>query len=323
MKNAILFGNGMNLVGGNSFSWEDLLKSLSPRGEMPSSSNTLSYECIYLSRCSEDSCEAKEGLVNELTIKKQIAAKCQQFESNDIYELMMSMPTDVFITTNYDDVLGKTFEANEYVRDRQHDSVAESIYSIRRCHAYREQKTGKIKKIFPIHGECMAPKTIMIGYDHYCGSLGKLDDYFKGKYVFKSGEETKKLRRLLERLRDDSKNMSVDMLGNYWPDYFFTHDIHMIGIGMPLVESDLWWVLNKRSRYKKVCPEICNSIYFYATQTNDPKKNDSEINQLLETFDVKVVLTDVLNEDWHSAYEQMFEKMKKNMDNSVKIIREY
>ena len=124
MKNAILFGNGMNLVGGNSFSWEDLLKSLSPRGEMPSSSNTLSYECIYLSRCSEDSCEAKEGLVNELTIKKQIAAKCQQFESNDIYELMMSMPTDVFLTTNYDDVLGKTFEANEYVRDRQHDGVS-------------------------------------------------------------------------------------------------------------------------------------------------------------------------------------------------------
>ena len=318
MKNAILFGNGMNLVGGNSFSWENLLKSLSPRGEMPSSSNTLSYECIYLSRCSEDSCEAKEGLVNELTIKKQIAAKCQQFESNDIYELMMSMPTDVFLTTNYDDVLGKTFEANEYVRDRQHDSVAESIYSIRRCHAYRGQKTGKIKKIFPIHGECMTPKTIMIGYDHYCGSLGKLDDYFKGKYVFKSGEETKKLRRLLERLRDDSKNMSVDMLGNYWPDYFFTHDIHMIGIGMPLVESDLWWVLNKRSRYKKVCPEICNSIYYYGTQIDD-----MEVINLLKAFDVKVIQTDVLHDDWKSAYRQMFEKMKKILNNSVKIIREY
>ena len=79
--------------------------------------------------------------------------------------------------------LGKTFEANGYVRDKQLDSVAESIYSIRRSHAYREQSMGKIKKIFPIHGECMAPKTIMIGYDHYCGSLGKLDDYFKGKYL--------------------------------------------------------------------------------------------------------------------------------------------
>ena len=90
MKNAILFGNGMNLVGGNSFSWENLLKSLSPRGEMPSSSNTLSYECIYLSACSEDSREAKEGLVNELQIKQKIADICQQFESNDFYKLLMN-----------------------------------------------------------------------------------------------------------------------------------------------------------------------------------------------------------------------------------------
>ena len=291
MRNAILFGNGINRVGGNSMSWENLLKTLSPLKIMPSNSNTLNYECIYLSACSEDSCEVKEGLVNELQIKQQIADICQQFE------------------TNYDDTLGKTFEKNGYIRDKQLDSVAESIYSIRRSHAYREQSMGNIKKIFPIHGECMAPKTIMIGYDHYCGSLGKLDDYFKGKYVFRLGEETKKLPRLLERLRGDSKNMSVNMLGNYWPDYFFTHDIHMIGIGIPLVESDLWWVLNKRSRYKKVCPEISNSIYYYGTQIDD-----MEVINLLKAFDVKVIQTDVLYGDWKSAYRQMFEKMKINMN---------
>ena len=318
MRNAILFGNGINRVGGNSMSWENLLKTLSPLKIMPSNSNTLNYECIYLSACSEDSCEVKEGLVNELQIKQQIADICQQFESNDFYELLMNMPSDIFLTTNYDDTLGKTFEKNGYIRDKQLDSVAESIYSIRRSHAYRELSMGNIKKIFPIHGECMAPKTIMIGYDHYCGSLGKLDDYFKGKYVFRLGEETKKLPRLLERLRGDSKNMSVNMLGNYWPDYFFTHDIHMIGIGIPLVESDLWWVLNKRSRYKKVCPEISNSIYYYGTQIDD-----MEVINLLKAFDVKVIQTDVLYDDWKSAYRQMFEKMKKNMDNSVKIIREY
>lgn len=309
MRNAILFGNGINRVGGNSMSWENLLKTLSPLKIMPSNSNTLNYECIYLSACSEDSCEVKEGLVNELQIKQQIADICQQFESNDFYELLMNMPSDIFLTTNYDDTLGKTFEKNGYIRDKQLDSVAESIYSIRRSHAYREPSMGNIKKIFPIHGECMAPKTIMIGYDHYCGSLGKLDDYFKGKYVFRLGEETKKLPRLLERLRGDSKNMSVNMLGNYWPDYFFTHDIHMIGIGIPLVESDLWWVLNKRSRYKKVCPEISNSIYYYGTQIDD-----MEVINLLKAFDVKVIQTDVLYDDWKSAYRQMFEKMKINMN---------
>ena len=82
----------------------------------------------------------------------------------------------------------------------------------------------------------------------------------------------------------------------------------MIGIGMPLVESDLWWVLNKRSRYKKVCSEIGNSIYFYATQ-----KDKKEVINLLKAFDVEVVVTNVLNDDWESAYERMFKKMKKNM----------
>ena len=307
MKNAILFGNGINRVGGNSLSWEDLLMTLSPLKRMPSNSNTLNYECIYLSACSEDSCNVEEGLVNELQIKQRIANVCQQFESNDVYELLINMPSDVFLTTNYDDTLGKTCEKNGYVRDKQLDCVAESIYSIRRSHAYREQSKGNIKKIFPIHGECMAPKTIMIGYDHYCGSLGKLDDYFKGKYVFRLGEETKKLPRLLERLRGDSKDMSVNMLGNYWPDYFFTHDIHMIGIGLLLVESDLWWVLNKRCRYKKVCPEISNSIYYYATQY------DKDVISLLNAFDVNVILTEVLDNNWQSAYVHMFEKMKENM----------
>lgn len=310
MKNAILFGNGINRVGGNSLSWEDLLMTLSPLKRMPSNSNTLNYECIYLSACSEDSREAKEGLVNELQIKQKIAAICQQFESNDFYKLLMNMPSDIFLTTNYDNTLGKTFERNGYMRDKQLDSVAESIYSIRRSHAYREQSMGNIKKIFPIHGECMAPKTIMIGYDHYCGSLGKLDDYFKGKYAFRLGDETKKLPRLLERLRGEGKDISVNMLGNYWPDYFFTHDIHMIGIGMPLVESDLWWVLNKRSRYKKSCPEIRNSIYYYGIQ-NDIDNN--EVINLLKAFDVKVVLTNVLHDDWKSAYKQMFKTMKENM----------
>ena len=128
MKNAILFGNGINRVGGNSLSWEDLLMTLSPLKRMPSNSNTLNYECIYLSACSEDSREAKEGLVNELQIKQKIADICQQFESNDFYKLLMNMPSDIFLTTNYDNTLGKTFERNGYMRDKQLDSVAESIY---------------------------------------------------------------------------------------------------------------------------------------------------------------------------------------------------
>lgn len=308
-KNAILFGNGLNRVGGNSLSWENLLESLSPLKKMPSDSNTLNYECIYLSACKEYSCETKAGLVNELQIKQQIADLCRDFESNDFYEMLMRLPSEVFLTTNYDETLGRTLENNGYIREKRLDSVSESIYSIRRSHAYRSVNTDKIKRIFPIHGECMAPKTIMIGYDHYCGSLGKIDDYFKGKYAYKQEDGVKKLPRLLDRLRGEDENASLSYMGNYWPDYFFTHNIHIIGIGMPLVESDLWWVLNKRCRYQKVCPQINNTIYFYGTQ------NDDKVISLLESFDVQVVRTEVQNDNWRQAYLWMFSQMEKNMRN--------
>ena len=68
MRNAILFGNGINRAGGNSVSWENLLERLSPLEKMRSSSNTRNYECIYLSGCGEEACEVKEGLRDELRI---------------------------------------------------------------------------------------------------------------------------------------------------------------------------------------------------------------------------------------------------------------
>ena len=309
MENAILFGNGLNRAGGNSLSWDNLLKSLSPLKEMPSDSNTLNYESIYLSACKKGSCKTKAGLVNEIQIKQQIAVFCQSCESNDFYENLMHLPSNVFLTTNYDETLGSTLENNGYIRVKQLDSIAESIYSIRRCHAYRDINTNKIKRVFPIHGECMYPKTIMIGYDHYCGSLGKLDDYFKGKYAYKQGEETKKLPRLLDRLRGVDLKAPISNMGNYWPDYFFTHNIHIIGIGMALVESDLWWVLNKRCRYKNLCPQINNTIYFYGT------KYDDKVIPLLKSFDVQVMQTEVQNDNWRQAYRWMLDQMRKNMNN--------
>ena len=39
-----------------------------------------------------------------------------------------------------------------------------------------------------------------------------------------------------------------------------------------------------------------------------------EVINLLKAFDVKVIQTDVLYGDWKSAYRQMFEKMKINMN---------
>lgn len=306
-KNAILFGNGLNLLSEKSISWNDLLKRLSSLDEMPSDSNTLNYECIYLNVCpSKDVCESERGAVNEYDLKSKIAAECDSFVSNEYYNKLIDLPVDTYLTTNYDCVLDRTLLDSGYEKDNDNTRVTESIYSIRRCHAYHAIKLGKIKRIFPIHGVVRAPKTIMIGYDHYCGSLGKLDDYFKGKYVYKYEDNNVKLPRLLDRLEGKNNEIPMSSLGLYWPDYFFTHNIHIIGLGMPLVESDLWWVLNKRSRYQKIRNNINNAIYFYG----DP---DPSITNLLKSFGVRIERYPVENikdpKSWKKAYDKMFERL--------------
>ena len=310
MENAILFGNGLNRIGGNGISWEDLLKSLSSIENLPSNSNTLNYECIYLDTCNDgDSCEKEDSLGNEYALKKRIAEACSSFHSHSIYEELLKLPVDVFLTTNYDGVMDRTLEHAGYTLDKANSCVVESIYSIRRNHTFVSDTNGKsIKRVFPIHGEYAAPKTIMLGYDHYCGSLGKLDDFFKGKYVYIQDEHTVKLPRLLERLSNvTEKQYNV---GAYWPDYFFTYNVHIIGLGLELVESDLWWVLDKRARYKQLNKNIVNHIYYYGTP------NES-ISKLLDAFGVNVVRAKVRpsqdNAAWIEAYSWMLDEMRKKL----------
>lgn len=310
-KNAILFGNGLNLVGGECPSWEDLLKDLShQKVGMPSDSNTLNYECIYLDLCDNKYIGDGNSKDDEYELKKQIADLCERIPTNKFYRRLIELPVDTYLTTNYDGVLDKTLLKQGYKIDSAQSCRTEALYSIRRCHAYYYPYEQITKKVLPIHGECSAPKSIMIGYDQYCGSLGKLNDFLKGYYTYKSNEQTVKLAEIKDRLIGKCEDIEVNSLGSYWPDYFFTHDVHMIGIGLPLVESDLWWVLNKRCRYKRTSSIINNNIYFYG-------EPDESIVRLLRAFDVQIVPIEVRDKKdpmcWEEAYNQMFNELENNL----------
>lgn len=311
MESVVLFGNGLNLVGGRADAWDELLKNVSALDNLPKLSNTLDYECIFLNYCNESN-NTSDGktLQKEYQLKSLIAEHCSRFQLNRFYSLLSHLPNAVYLTTNYDGLLEKQWTEDGFDENVELTNNAESIYSIRRCHAF--SKNEKIKRVFPIHGDYRMPKTIMIGYDHYCGSLGKLDDYFKGKYAYKvNAETTVKLPRLLDRL-DNKMDSIVRQWGKYWPDYFFSHNVHIIGLGLSPVESDIWWVLNKRCRYKQVRNTIKNHIYFYG----DPQPR---LSQLLEAFDVEIVRVKLPSaptpNQWQEQYENMFDMMNNRMNN--------
>ena len=254
MEKAILFGNGINRISSDTCSWSNILNGRVDERliEIP---NTLQYESAYLSEFRDNS-----STNNETLFKEKILERIKSDFPNKIYEKLAGLPIKYFITTNYNTTLD--------------NKRLEKIYSIRRKHQFTNDE--EIKEVWYAHGEVSNPKSIMLGYDHYCGSLAKINDYIKGKYDY-FGEV--KIPSIERRINDKIYDV------HSWIDLFFFTDLHIIGLGLDFCENDIWWILNKRQRLivdRKV-NELPNKIYFYMTE-DDLKKRI-----LLECFGVEVI----------------------------------
>lgn len=274
MRNAVLYGNGLNLLSCN-VSWNDLLKQISGDSLLTGIPNTLQYETIilaneyykYVPLIDMDGANLIDKDGNELwgqdkpveeEIKNHIKDKLAGFISNFAYDRISRLNVEHYITTNYDQTLYNLLCVNGYKEGESNNT--ENLYSIRRKFGLQNE-TGECKFIWPIHGTIQSPKSIMLGLDHYCGAVGKINDYIKGKYEYSKDGELLILEGIINRLR---KNECIVPIS--WIDLFFTHNIHIIGLGMQYEEIDLWWILNKRQRYiQKYCREnyISNQIFFY------------------------------------------------------------
>src|SRR5690606_16319826 len=102
----------------------------------------------------------------------------------------------------------------------------------------------------------------MLGLDHYCGSIGKLDAYLKGTYEFQENKKTIRVNSITDKI----KRREYDQ--HSWVELFFNTDIHILGLSLEYSETDLWWILNKRARImndKKTSVHISNQIFYYST----------------------------------------------------------
>lgn len=290
MKNAILFGNGLNLLNGG-ISWNDLLEKISSEPLIEKIPNTLQYETIVLAseKYYNESFIFNAGsllLSNgsplytkkpiEEDIKNKIKDELKNFTSNFAYQRLSELNVEQYITTNYDQTLYNLLCKKGYKNGESNNT--ESIYSIRRRFGLIN-KSGTCKYIWPIHGTIQHPKSIMLGLDHYCGSIGKINDYLKGDYNYTKNGKTFTLDKITSRLKEQKCEIPFS-----WIDLFFTHNIHIIGLGLQYDEIDLWWILNRRQRYIKQFGKentISNKIHFYGNTSNSMKK-------LLNKFGVEV-----------------------------------
>lgn len=232
MGSTLLVGNGVNRIGGNEQSWENVLRYLAGvEGAetilrfVEHKPFALLYEEILLRST------RFELLERETRIRSRVAELIDAMRPNAVHAQIMNSSGRHVLTTNYDYNLERSASISNVVRS----VTTETKYSL-----YRATKVAK-KNIWHIHGECRVPGSITLGYDQYSGYVQNLRSYAtsertaKGKSPFKRG--------LLDFDEDSSTRYS-------WLDVFFRDDIHIIGLTLDYTEIDLWWALTYKARLR-------------------------------------------------------------------------
>ncbi len=179
----------------------------------------------------------------------------------------MNIP--VLLTTNYDLTLEQVLTARPD-KIQNAGEVKENLYSL-----FRVNKMGN-HNIWHIHGNALHPSSITLGYEHYSGYLQQMRNY-----VVSGVSRSKEKTSLLQRLKENAVTHTS------WIDYFFTHDVHILGLNLDFVEMHLWWLLTFRARLRlqnHSGPQ--NKIVYYY-----PQKYAEKLRHKLELLHANEVVT--------------------------------
>lgn len=269
---ALLIGNDINNIS-PGVSWKDLLKTIienykiSDKVEIRDTKPfPMLYEEIFLNIC-------KKGEIDESDLKSFIGQNITTITQNEIHEKIRKMAPSHIMTTNYDFSIqgGHAGENTSVIKER--------TYSI-----FRRNELDNIT-YWHVHGDANSPLSINLGYEHYCGQLQNMRNYVVSGTDYKSKKTPKE--SLIRRLKQGNS------IGYHsWIDLFFTTDIHILGLALDFVESDLWWLLTYRARNKFYKNKIAinNKIFYYM-----PKKYEESSLDKINFFainDVQVIIID-------------------------------
>lgn len=265
MRNTIFIGNGINRLDTTNPCWKKILSQIDESYDFPDNvPNTLQYEDKIISKYdngTKDSAPTGHHSI-EFCEKKKLSQTFKKYQTNKIYEDLVAMHVQDYITTNYDHALDQAIIKAGFIF--QGEDQNESRFSIHRYRTYINAN-GEQKRIWAIHGDYVKPRSILLGYEQYGGQLRKIGEYLNGQYTMGKN----KIPNILNRIIGTGIE-SVDS----WVDLFFCSNIFIVGFGMPYDEIDLWWLLCKRKKLILEHPDIfCgNQIVYYEPDISAEKR---------------------------------------------------
>lgn len=327
MGKVLFFGNGLNLLSQN-LSWKTLLSNVQAKDETGLTVHDglnlvdvpypLQYDYILLSsdfrkkvQDVKDSTGWKKVVEDrQMGLKKAIIEEMKDFKSNFIYDQLSVLPFDAYLTTNYDHVLDESMKAMRYQADVGDKS--EMNYNIRRKRCLKKGDVLK-KTIYPIHGDVESPRSIVIGYNHYCGTVAKISDYLKGNYKWKTGKGSElKIPSMLDRLQNNDGEIYS------WIDHIFMSDVYIVGLGLDYSEIDLWWLLDRRQRMVRENGVMKQNkiAYFFTKELKNLSDGELAKVGLLDRMGVQCRFTSITptnSKEYMLAYQEIVNMISKEI----------
>ena len=308
--NTIMLGNGLNRIT-YGCSWTNIVHTIDEDKKIIDGNaylledkipNTMQFNARTIKKMSidNDTTSIKDA---DIAIKTQLQKMMDSYNPIHLHQLLLKVYPQHIITTNYDYAINKAIEESGiYSFYKIDDTYQEQKYSIRRCKKYLRNDNRSTITAWNIHGELNYINSIMLGYDHYCNTIGLIDAYLNGLYKY--NKRLSRSRSMREKIIEkDTRVLS-------WIDLFFISDIHILGFGLGYEELDIWYVIMKRRelQIELGTDKICNKIYFYEKGTSKGKR------ELLEFYDIQVVDTNVEpdKDNYSPVYEDLIVKMIKN-----------
>ncbi len=268
----LFLGNGINLTEEVSIGWDPLLTSIQSEPSKDISAvlgTTLRFEYI-------DCKSEKKTIEIKRAIAQVLSGKAAEIvnKPKSIHQKIMALPINTILTTNYD----YSLELAAVSSFMPSNTSAERFYSFRRF-----QEAGG-KHVYHIHGECLYPSTICLGYEHYAGMLEKM----RGSLVRTT--HTKENPSLRFHLYDVLKGYSPP--SSEWYYRIFTDDICFLGFGFGSSEADIWWLLSYRSQLIKKYEGLLGNHLYVLDATPDKKaqrKEEVAKRRVLEAFGIEII----------------------------------
>lgn len=160
--------------------------------------------------------------------------------------------------------------------------IKETKYSV-----YRHNELEN-KRFWHVHGEINVPKSITLGFEHYGGQLQQFRNYTVSGTNYKSKNVSS--LSLHQRLKE---NIVTD---ESWIDFFFKDEVHILGLKLDYVETDLWWLLTNRARFQLEKPnQINNRIIYYCPE----KYKDEHKTSIMEANNIDVKFINLEGENFY------------------------